>query len=621
MIGSQTYLDREGFYVDLLAAYSALDHHTTTEMSAYALAWAARRTLCRLAALMALHGDDVPSHFLADVVEAERQDSDVAAIAAAYLEAGGARSHLDRDKWELQQELVHFSRIVDVDVLDLDDSAAERALARLRGSHRLPEPLKVLSELMIVTRSRLAQRGERVELPRLRKYVSTGLQLDDDTTVAVAPGGDYVLVAAAPRRRTHRQMGFMFTALLDYLTPVEAAVALWAGAAGEGRSRPAALLLISAESNGRNRYVHWAHEGRLVPEGTTPASWCWANLPAIGELDGARDTIALTGSLACIRYSLHADSIDVRVGTSVWAKTATLHRPGAHDGGERGQMSAEAADLLRRYTGPDILSIECGHIHLDRALDVDQEIGADLGAAAIDVLRSRQDARPVVVPMMDDDHVLVRLTPTSYRGFMERRLPNQPMTFVPESSPIVRSVVCSLWSRLHADHRDGQCRERGGNVFFRLPTGTQCELFEDYDGDAASGCVLFECALLVYRSAVDAFDTYFQCRFDLQMGVHDRACGLLSIDEPHDRKVARLQDFYETFAAVTDPRRPDPGVVALVDSVLGQPVVPLAHLNVLEDYYEVQQDKVRALLNALGLPIRLLTLSFSAQTGRVSLLG
>ncbi|MGH3925381.1 MAG: hypothetical protein ACRDTT_21410 [Pseudonocardiaceae bacterium] len=42
-----------------------------------------------------------------------------------------------------------------------------------------------------------------------------------------------------------------------------------------------------------------------------------------------------------------------------------------------------------------------------------------------------------------------------------------------------------------------------------------------------------------------------------------------------------------------------------------------AHLNVLEDYYEVQQHKVRELLDLLGLPLRLVTVHFNATSGRV----
>lgn len=42
-----------------------------------------------------------------------------------------------------------------------------------------------------------------------------------------------------------------------------------------------------------------------------------------------------------------------------------------------------------------------------------------------------------------------------------------------------------------------------------------------------------------------------------------------------------------------------------------------AHLNVLEDYYELQQHKVREFLDLLELPLRLITVHFNATSGRV----
>lgn len=624
MIRTDTYLDRTGFDADLLAAYSALDHETSAGMGADAVADAIRRTLCRLAALLVIHGGEIPGTFLDDIATARASDADITAIVASYLETGGVRSRSQRESWELQQELVHFSRIVDVDMLDLGESSAERALVRLRGSLRLPEQLKVLSELMIVTRSRLVQRGAVVELPRLRAAAPAGLELDPTTTVNVSPEGDYLLVVASPRRRTHRQTAYMFTALLNYLTPIEAAMALWADVVGEGSRRPVELAVISINAAGRLEALQWAHDGLADDSAADPVDWSRSRLPSHFSLSAPGGSLVLRDSPARVRYTLGNNSeapLVARIETSGQATTAVVD---AADGQARlalPQMRAVAGDLVHRYIGPEVVSVECGHIHLDRALDDDQEIGVALGATVIEALQFRQGTRPVLVPMMDDDHVLVRLTPASYRTFVEQRLPNETMHLVPESSPIVRSIVCALWSLVHARGQADRCSLRGGNVLFRLPTGSHCELFENFDGMAATGCVLFECALLVYRSAPGMFDDYFLDRFGLRTGVHEQACALLSLDEPHDTKVDRLQRFYGRFGEVTSPHEPDPSISRMVDRLLRSTSTPLTHLNVLEDYYEVQQDKVRALLDALGLPIRLLTVAFSAQTGRVTLNG
>ncbi|SDG75011.1 hypothetical protein SAMN05421505_107177 [Sinosporangium album] len=91
----------------------------------------------------------------------------------------------------------------------------------------------------------------------------------------------------------------------------------------------------------------------------------------------------------------------------------------------------------------------------------------------------------------------------------------------------------------------------------------------------------------------------------------------LSSDQPHDVKVEKLQAYYAMFRDVTDPHRPHPHITSLVNDVLANAGPVTAHLNVLEDYYEVQQRRVRTLLNLLNLPIRLVTVHFNTATGRI----
>jgi hypothetical protein len=83
--------------------------------------------------------------------------------------------------------------------------------------------------------------------------------------------------------------------------------------------------------------------------------------------------------------------------------------------------------------------------------------------------------------------------------------------------------------------------------------------------------------------------------------------------------VALLGTFYENFGAVTDIRRPDSGISVLVESILGGARQRWGHLNVLEDNYEVQQEKVRALISLLGLPFTLVSVHFNVATGRLEL--
>jgi hypothetical protein len=261
--------------------------------------------------------------------------------------------------------------------------------------------------------------------------------------------------------------------------------------------------------------------------------------------------------------------------------------------------------------------MEAGHIHLDRDPDIDQDTGTAIGAGLLPLLAARQATPPLLTPMMDDDHVLVRLAPAAYRAFLDRSFGAAPMHLICESSPIIRAIVVALFQRMTSSALARSCQRRGGNLFLPLSDGSTCELFEDIDGSPVTGCVFFETALLTYRCDPGRFDQYFTGRYHLDDSVHDHALAILSASRPHDDKAAELARYYAAFSDVTDPHRADPDVAALVDDVLERAAPVTAHLNVLEDYYEVQQRRVRELLRLLGLPLRLVTIHFNAVTGRV----
>jgi hypothetical protein len=161
---------------------------TTANLTPQTLAAAFDRLLRRLAVLAALHGPNVPKQFLTALATAA-PDVDVVELAAAYLEHGSGE-HVGEAS-EIQQELVHFSRIVDIGQLNLDAGTTEHALRRLRGSDRLPDSLKVLSELVIVTRARLAQRGRLMPSPWLRPLAASETDVGDVTVAIPAATPDY----------------------------------------------------------------------------------------------------------------------------------------------------------------------------------------------------------------------------------------------------------------------------------------------------------------------------------------------------------------------------------------------------------------------------------------------
>ena len=630
MILTSTYRGRTVASRDLLAAYSPLDHATTADLSDEALDGALERLLRRLVVLIALHGPQSPSRFLDALTRAATnadqpnpelatgsEPVDVVDLTAAFLERGTGDTSSEPS--ELQQELVHFSRIVDIGQLGLRAGVAEHAVRRLRGSNRLPDPLKVLSELVIVARSRLIQRGTNLPVPWLRPVQAAEADVAGDlTTAAPATSPDYWMVVRCARRRVRRQFRYELSALLEYLTPVEAALALWAHCHQQALGVAVELAVLQVDAACGATLVTW-HYQPVMPVPGDALIRVTATLPTITHLSvGASATVC--GHQVRITAPVAARVTEAATGHTV----AVLSAPAVADRPTPADMAVRACDLLAAYTGPDLVSIEAGHIHLDRDLDVDQDTGAAIGAALHDLLSRRQDRPPVLTPMMDDDHVLVRLTPTVYRRFLRRTFGTAPMHLICESSPIIRAIVVALYQRLRSSRLANHVQRRGGNLFLPLEDGTHCELFEGIDGSAPiTGCVFFEVALLIYRSAPARFDFYFTDRYRLDVGVHDHAAAILSdrSQDGHDATVAALGDFYGRFADVTDPRSPDAGITGLVRDVLADADPVFAHLNVLEDYYEVQQRRVRALISLLGLPLRLVTLHFNATTGRVVLTG
>lgn len=555
--------------------------------------------VARIAALLFLHGPKVPAAFLAAL---DDQNEDLVAVASSFLECGAAGGG---DASELQQELVHFSRIVDVGAAGFHSPEAAAALSRLQSSTRLPEPLKVLSELAIVMRSRLLQRGAGLEVPVLRAGRGEVVDLPESVAAGFAAVSEYVVFVRSDKRRHRRQICWLVSALLAYVTPVEAALATWAYQIAVGQP-PASLTLVTL--------LPGSDQARLVT---------WSTEPERGVRDGAGLQLPVLQAMPRAGVGALLEVAGVPVTVTVLDGAARIEA-----GGrvvvltDLAPVAAVDVDAMRQavrngmaaISGP-VRSMECGHVHLDRALDVDQDLGITLGLTAYAALADRQQAPPLLTPMLDDDHVLVRLKPQDYTGYLDKRMPGLPQYLILESSPIIRSIVVVLYQRLRkiAAHR---VRERGGNLFVQISNGTFCEVFEDVAGTTATGCVFFETALLTYRSAPELFNAHFRDRYSLDADVHDAACTILDGDEDHDAKVSNLETFYRQFADVTNPCRPDERITSLVEEVLDVRA-PIVHLNVLEDYYEVQQHKVRNMVALLELPLQLVTVHFNARTGRI----
>ncbi|MEU0236087.1 hypothetical protein ABZ234_00190 [Nocardiopsis sp. NPDC006198] len=600
MIRTDSYTDQIDTRRDLLAAFSAFDHSTTAALDDSQVDTLLLRLLLRLGALCSLHGPDAPPALVQAVDKA--QGTEVFEMVNAFLECGQASQDGEALR-ELQQELVHFSRIVDLGEIGFTVPAQD-GLKRLRRSHRLPDSLKVLSELLIVVRARMAYRGAAVVLPPSRRPGLVRTEVADTVIAHPAEHADHVLVLRSPAARPRKQALFYFRELLAYLTPLEAATALCAYLAEvPQRSRGLELALLCLVPSGRTQTLHW----RPTTVKGNVFERALALLP---------DRSAAAGEWT---IGLNAEDVAAAITVDGTCVHTLALAPAGHHSVDLDTLTDQAAATIASYRGPQIRSIECGHVHLNRDLDPDQVAGARIGAAVRARLTGVQDRPPRITPMVDDDHVLVKLRPCDYTAFLHQHLDGAPFSLIVESSPIVRAIACVLYQRVTAGPQRSALTRRGANLFVELPGSTVCELFEDIANTAVTGCVMFEVALLIYRTDPDAFDDYFDHRFPLDQHIHAQACAVLDGGQDHDAKADQLARLYAPYAPVTDPHTPDPDFTAFLKAFLASLAAPAGHLNVLEDYYEVQQDKVRALLRFLDIPLELATLHFNTHTGRTHL--
>lgn len=609
MIKTTTYMGGSDVERDVLSAFSAVDRSNTAAMEPDEVATAFRRLVSRLAAITSLHGEAVPSAFLSALAAAEPEQS--FAIVNQFLETGRFdAAATDDGARELQQEIVHFSRIVDVDF------AKGVSPRRLAHSDELSDSVKVLIELVTVARSRMLARGANLPTPPKGRPDAHVVDIDDLATVSrEGSASDHVLVITGPRRRQRRMLAFRFNQLLAYLTPAEA---MWVMASSYCEDEPAPEAKAWLVTSG--------------PEGPFALSWqpgtdaaddierCRSGLPTVLDVaapivideDGLQVELepnACAPELIDVKVVLEGDVMSRTQVPAVAVAAAAITEE---------EFVRAAEDAVAAAELQDIASIEFGHIHLDRDLDVDQEVGIAIGARVSAVLAERQASAPQNALMIDDDHVIVKLRPSAYRSFVTERLSEeQDFVLIPESSPVIRAVVVALFRRLHSSAFYERSFERGDNLYVTLSNGVVVELFEDFRGQPVTGCVFFEAALLLYRSDPQRVTHAFLAMAGAEEDPQTTILDILDADEDHDSKHARITELSASFGELVDPHRGHDGFAKEIEALIDEMGTGTVHLNVLEDYYGVQQDKVRQLLRDLGLPLQLVTLAFNARTGAV----
>ncbi len=618
MIISKTYHDDSDWKKLLLSTFSSIDNSLSKELSSSELSWAFRRLFLRLTLLSEYHGIGTSEHLI--LLMSKLNNKEKFSIANEFLEIG-KRVEDDEERQiaerrELQQELVHFSRIVDIVVNRNNYVSTNKRLAR---SSHIPVSLKVITELMTVVRSRLIQRGMSLSTPIYRREAKLRTRLSKNTELIVCGEEyDHLLFVASDNGDVSRQIWYLFNSLLIYLTPGEACRALIAYASQEILKNFGMMLVTPFED--LYQIISW---NNILEDEIDDLDWCRKRLPKCINVpfEQLKETILAWNSL---NYGINIKSIRTIKGVKLQIITKILNSPIININLEK--KNEDTVLEIEKIMEPlyellsnvgYVKSIESGHIHLDRNIDGDQLLGLQIGNLVKNFLSSvYPEQPPIMTPMIDDDHVLVQLTPDKFRQVFERA--NKGIIeyeLIPESSPIIRSIITALFRRASELHLNDLIFRKGGNLYIEIDHDTVCELFEDVDGRCDNGCAFFELALLIYRSSPHKFNKYFHNRY--KHDIHNRILGILDSDLTPDEKTIHMKEIAVDYYDITNPFNPDKEVLNIVNSILNNGVY--THINILEDYYEVQQRKVRRLIKIFNLPITLISIHFNARSYRINM--
>lgn len=613
MIKSDSYLADDTAKRNLLAAFTSADLSISQHMSTDDIDAQFTDLLNRAIMLVSYHGEQAVEQFAADLSSVASQDC--VAMLSSYLEVGSWRQAMtgEQQSWvrnrEMQQEILHFSRIVEVPREATQTDRLGLVNKRLRNSRDIPVSLKVLTELVTVVRSRHQGRGLQLPSPHFERRDPRYTRLNDECSViSDSVSSDYLMLVRSAMKRPRRELAYLFSNLLSYLTPAEALRVLWLHLSENRVAIPVYLALAEALPDGSARMTEILYS---VPHDPGDHAWLAPGtvtrrrslaLDAMGTSLGVRIEDGVDHS-PVVRVCGAAASHDVIL--------ETRHRGNAAPSFDPATFLEQIAPL------GDVRSIEFGHIHLDRDLDIDQEVGTALGARVWNSLCRSQSETPLLTPMIDDDHVLIRLRPRTYEEFLHSNLPDAPYHLIPESSPVVRAIVVAIFQRTRASTFRDHLVEGGSNLYVEIDETTTCELFEDFRGRCDTGCVFFEMGLLLFRSDPDRFLGEFADIYPEYKNIHKLITDIHNREGTHDSKVDAVAALNRNFQELIDPHRCESPFAAVVAEVISESS-EYVHINVLEDYYEAQQRKVRALIKMLELPIRLVSLHFNARSGRLS---
>jgi hypothetical protein len=584
------------------------------------------------------------------LLAADRQPADLTAELDALIEFGCALHDLSRTeedqvrRGEVREEVLHFDRIMDLEAL-----CGGRSLKRRREFLWDAGPLAAAERMLTLLHERRVERGiDRAGWFDLSTRPAGTVRSDEDFVTLVRAAEPELVIAArgpAAERAVHQLEELVLrhplgnaVGLLDYLWFISGQVHLELAAAVVSRSVDGWWCDIWAAMDAQYVVVRPAGFRQVVHDAGTLAGQPLGSIES--TYDQRRIQIEDGDSVLLVPApSSDLDDIETRLNTPNRAgkiflqETARRAFPGTQPlrlrpkrrrrridlRGDEVFVEELADGLCSRVPGRLHLSLEAGHVHSDRAMGSVQLRGLALGAYLRAKLLAPEAADRVVLeltPMIDDDHVVNRISYGAYRDLLDRHgFPADELIL--ESSPIVNAIAVDLLKRAVRSAGDDFSLEILGDNLYLTSTGLRLELIQDVAA-MRLGCVLFDTALGIYRTDRAAMQRLFFAQGGIEPTDIHRAMtdAYDARPDPLDRTTVR-DDFDHlwrpTWTEVLDTCDLTPyldlymGIVAERHAVGDGTVI----LNVLENYYEPLERKVVRISELLGLPMALEALMFA----------
>lgn len=248
------------------------------------------------------------------------------------------------------------------------------------------------------------------------------------------------------------------------------------------------------------------------------------------------------------------------------------------------------------------INIEAGHIHADTTPTKRQKKGIQIGSFLASNLE-KVNLELSKSTMIDEDHVPNVIAHGEYIDLM-RKEGYSLDEVIYESSPVVREISVAAINTLVQKYPNNISKE-GNAIVLNIPnTELEVELIKDISLDPFElGCVIFDVGLTLYKTYPELSKLYSN---ESGKNVHE---GMMQIYEHNVSTRNRFQAARARF----------PNKTAGIDDLKTSSALPsieargAAIINVLEGFYDQQQDKLQWVLKMLDLPITLIDVSFSQQ--------